>query len=154
MSHVQFVILLICVVIFGGAMGAFFGTVEYRVRNHKKLITSGCFCTSCGHILTLPEQIPVLGWLMLRGRCRYCGERIPIRYPLIEGTFTLYYTAVFLLLRDHPAAIPLSWYIFTACILAARSCGNVRPMLRGMALFALYHLIVGLLVVAVLSAPH
>jgi len=41
-------------------------------------------CPSCGHQITALENIPVLSWLLLRGRCSSCGTRIPVRYPLIE----------------------------------------------------------------------
>lgn len=41
-------------------------------------------CPSCGHVITAMENIPLLSWLMLRGRCSACGTRISVRYPLIE----------------------------------------------------------------------
>lgn len=41
-------------------------------------------CPSCGHVITAMENIPLLSWLMLRGRCSACGTRIAVRYPLVE----------------------------------------------------------------------
>lgn len=48
------------------------------------LLTPGSHCPSCGHRLRAWENLPLLGWLLLRGRCGACGVRIPIRYPLVE----------------------------------------------------------------------
>jgi leader peptidase (prepilin peptidase) / N-methyltransferase len=50
------------------------------------LFTPAAACTSCGHPLELKEQVPLLSYLFLRGRCRACGAGIGLRYPLIEGT--------------------------------------------------------------------
>ena len=48
------------------------------------LVRPRSHCPACGHAITVRENIPVLGWLMLRGRCSGCGVRISARYPLIE----------------------------------------------------------------------
>jgi len=50
------------------------------------LVRPRSHCPACGHAITVRENIPVLGWLMLRGRCSGCGVRISARYPLIELT--------------------------------------------------------------------
>ena len=55
-------------------------------------------CTRCGHELAPRDLVPVLSWLRLRGRCRYCSEPISVRYPVTElasaVVFTLAYTAL------------------------------------------------------------
>lgn len=55
-------------------------------------------CTRCGHELAARDLVPVLSWVMLRGRCRYCSEAISVRYPVTElvtgAAFTLAYTAL------------------------------------------------------------
>lgn len=48
------------------------------------LLTPGSHCPSCGHRLRAWENLPLLGWLLLRGRCAACGVRIPVRYPMVE----------------------------------------------------------------------
>jgi leader peptidase (prepilin peptidase)/N-methyltransferase len=49
------------------------------------LATPRSRCPQCGHAITAMENIPILSWLLLRGRCRGCGGRIPLRYPLVEA---------------------------------------------------------------------
>ena len=90
-----FGILFISSSLFGLFLGAYYGTMEYRIRSNLPLVTAGCFCPSCGHSLPLRHQIPVLGFLFLKGKCRFCHAPIPLRYPLTEGGFLLYYGATF-----------------------------------------------------------
>ena len=97
-----FGILFISSSLFGLFLGAYYGTMEYRIRSNLPLVTAGCFCPSCGHSLPLRHQIPVLGFLFLKGKCRFCHAPILLRYPLTEGGFLLYYGATFCLFRRTP----------------------------------------------------
>ena len=143
MQSFDFSVLFLCSLLFGSIIGAYFGTAEYRIRQEAPLLTRDCFCPVCGHILTGLEQIPVLSWLFLKGRCRWCRCPISIRYPLIEGGFLLYYGAVFLLFRETPVRIPLCWFGFTAVLLAVRCRGYWLGLAKGLAVFAVYHLLFG-----------
>lgn len=71
-----------------GALGLIFGSfgtvVAYRVPKQESVVTGRSKCPNCGHTITALENIPVLSYLFLRGRCRNCGTRISPRYPLIE----------------------------------------------------------------------
>ncbi len=53
------------------------------------LVVPHSACTSCGHTLTATENIPLLSWLWLRGRCRHCGAKVSARYPLVEALTAL-----------------------------------------------------------------
>ena len=68
----------------GLMIGSFLNVVAYRLPRGESLIAPGSHCTSCGEPVKPWDNIPVLSWLMLRGRCRGCGEHISARYPLIE----------------------------------------------------------------------
>lgn len=75
----------------GGLMvGSFLNVVAHRLPRHESLISPGSRCPQC-HTPVMPyDNIPVLGWLLLRGRCRACGEPISPRYPVVEaGTAAL-----------------------------------------------------------------
>jgi leader peptidase (prepilin peptidase) / N-methyltransferase len=68
----------------GLALGSFLNVVAARVPLHRSLVWPGSACMSCGHEIAWHDNIPLVSWLALRGRCRSCGERIPFRYPLVE----------------------------------------------------------------------
>ena len=69
-------------------MGAFFGSfmnvVVYRLPAGKRLAYPGSACPFCGHAVRWFDNVPVLSWLVLRGRCRDCRRHIAGRYPFVE----------------------------------------------------------------------
>jgi leader peptidase (prepilin peptidase)/N-methyltransferase len=69
----------------GLIIGSFLNVVAYRLPRGESLATPGSHCPSCGTPIKPYDNVPVLGWLLLRGRCRSCGERISARYPLVEA---------------------------------------------------------------------
>ncbi len=77
---------LVAVTIFclGASIGSFLNVVIYRLPAGLSLLWPPSRCPKCGHQLGLTENVPILGWLMLRGRCRHCHTKISARYPLIE----------------------------------------------------------------------
>ena len=68
----------------GACIGSFLNVVAWRLPRRESVVWPGSHCPSCGHAVRWHDNIPVLGWLFLAGRCRDCGWSIPIRYPLIE----------------------------------------------------------------------
>lgn len=68
----------------GLALGSFLNVVAARLPLRRSLVTPGSSCMSCGTAIATRDNIPVLSYLMLRGRCRACGAHIPLRYPLVE----------------------------------------------------------------------
>src|SRR4051812_42703379 len=84
--------ILLCIVsLLGLAVGSFLNVVIHRVPRNQSLVRPGSQCPSCGHAVSNRHNIPVLGWLLLRGRCADCRARISARYPLVEaGTAALF----------------------------------------------------------------
>ncbi|ACR80387.1 MULTISPECIES: A24 family peptidase [Kosmotoga] len=80
--------------IFGLVFGSFFNVVIYRLPRKEYTINrpARSFCPSCGHELVWKDNIPLLSYIVLRGRCRYCGTRIPIRYPVVEAITAVSFT--------------------------------------------------------------
>src|SRR5690625_3494394 len=76
---------LIFVFVIGACVGSFLNVVIYRLPAGESLITPGSRCPQCGHDLAWFENIPILGWIALRGRCRHCKAPISVQYPLIEA---------------------------------------------------------------------
>jgi leader peptidase (prepilin peptidase)/N-methyltransferase len=74
-------------------------------------------CPACGHQLAWHENLPLLGWLRLKGRCSSCGTKISARYPLLELATGLLFAAI--AVKTGPEPIALLWCAFGALLLAA-----------------------------------
>lgn len=71
--------------LFGAVVGSFLNVVAYRLPRRESLVSPGSRCPSCGTAIKPYDNIPVLGWLLLRGRCRSCRHPISPRYPAVEA---------------------------------------------------------------------
>ncbi len=71
--------------LWGSCIFSFLNVVIYRVPLGKSFVTGRSACPACGHELSMLDMIPILSWLSLRGRCRYCGAPVSPRYSLVEG---------------------------------------------------------------------
>jgi leader peptidase (prepilin peptidase)/N-methyltransferase len=87
--------------ILGACIGSFLNVVVWRLPRGESLVTPPSHCPKCGHQLAWYDNVPVLGWLWLRGRCRYCSAPISARYPIVEAVtgllFVFYYVMFFIL---------------------------------------------------------
>lgn len=76
--------------LFGGVLGlivgSFLNVVIYRVPNDQSIVSPRSSCPSCGTPIRATDNIPVLSWLLLRGKCRSCDAPISARYPIVEAT--------------------------------------------------------------------
>jgi leader peptidase (prepilin peptidase)/N-methyltransferase len=68
----------------GLAIGSFLNVVAARVPLKRSIVSPGSACMSCGHELAWYENVPVVSWLALRGRCKGCGAKIGAVYPAVE----------------------------------------------------------------------
>jgi leader peptidase (prepilin peptidase)/N-methyltransferase len=73
-----------CALAPGLALGSFLNVVAARVPLHRSIVSPGSACMSCGHEISWYDNVPLVSWLVLRGRCRACGAGIPFRYPAVE----------------------------------------------------------------------
>jgi len=71
--------------VIGLVIGSFLNVVVYRVPQGLSLVRPASFCPTCGTPVRSTDNVPVLGWLVLRGRCRSCHSPISPRYPLVEA---------------------------------------------------------------------
>ena len=69
----------------GLALGSFLNVVAARVPLRRSIVRPPSACMECGHEIAWHDNVPVLSWILLRGRCRDCGTHIPARYPLVEA---------------------------------------------------------------------
>ncbi|MBV8160789.1 MAG: prepilin peptidase, partial [Acidimicrobiia bacterium] len=70
--------------VLGLAVGSFLNVVIYRVPRKESVVRPRSHCPGCGAQLAERDNVPVISWLLLRGRCRSCGAPISARYPLVE----------------------------------------------------------------------
>jgi leader peptidase (prepilin peptidase)/N-methyltransferase len=78
----------------GLAIGSFLNVVIYRVPRDESVLFPGSRCTSCEAPVKARHNVPVLGWLLLRGKCSSCKASIGIRHPLVEGGTAVLFAAI------------------------------------------------------------
>lgn len=105
-------------VVLGLSTGSFANVFLYRYPRGLSLWRPGSRCPHCGHAVRWRHNIPVLGWLLLRGRCHDCGRSIPASYPLVEAAFGLLAFTVLWRFGTGPEAWLYLLY-FMALLLAA-----------------------------------
>ena len=98
----------------GGAMGSFLHCAAWRMVRGESFLRGRSHCPDCGHVLAPVDLIPLLGWFLLRGKCRYCGKPIPFRYVLSELVFAA--LSVLCLLRFDLTVLCLRNYVFLCCL--------------------------------------
>jgi len=76
--------LLISFFIFGAIMGSFFHVVATRLSNEESIISPGSHCPRCNHALSWYENIPIISYILQKGKCRNCHSKIPISYWIVE----------------------------------------------------------------------
>lgn len=79
-----FVLVYIYVFIVGACIASFMNVVIYRVPNHLDFVRGRSFCPKCHNTLYARDMIPILSWILRKGKCRFCGEPISFRYPFVE----------------------------------------------------------------------
>jgi leader peptidase (prepilin peptidase) / N-methyltransferase len=79
---------------FGALIGSFLNVVAHRVPLGESLVSPGSHCPVCGAPVRPYDNIPIVSWLLLRGRCRDCGAHISARYPLLELLMAVVFAAV------------------------------------------------------------
>ena len=87
--------------IMGTFFGSFFTLAVYRIPLKKDITHEHSFCPNCNHKLGILDLFPVWSYLFLGGKCRYCGEKIRIRYFLLEILSGLIFVTMFLILNIH-----------------------------------------------------
>lgn len=85
----------------GTVFGSFFTLAVYRIPLKKDITHERSFCPTCNHKLGFWDMIPILSYLIARGKCRYCGEKIRIRYLVLEALSGTVFLAEYIALNMH-----------------------------------------------------
>lgn len=113
------VLLAVVAGLFGLLVGSFLNVVIHRVPLKESIVWPGSRCPDCGANIRAHDNVPVLSYLFLRGRCRSCGVRIPVRYPLVELLTGLLFFAVALRFGPTFALAPALVLVAVLIVLAA-----------------------------------
>lgn len=109
--------LLSCV---GLAVGSFATVVAHRVPKGESIVGGRSRCPGCGATIAAWDNVPILSWLVLRGRCRRCGERISARYPITElVTAALFAATVLILGTDDAGELALGLALCTLLVIVS-----------------------------------
>ena len=90
-----FLLIAIYVALIGLVVGSYLNVVIYRLPLEISTVTPRSRCPGCGEVVRARDNIPLLSYLLLRGKCRHCQAEISIRYPLIEALTALLFVACF-----------------------------------------------------------
>ncbi|MBV9761529.1 MAG: prepilin peptidase [Acidobacteriaceae bacterium] len=100
----------------GLLIGSFLNVCIYRIPRDLSVVTPRSFCPECGRAIAWYDNIPLFSFLLLRGRCRACGQSIPLSYPLVELSTSVLFAFVAYEYGWTPAA--LKWFLFEAILVA------------------------------------
>jgi len=92
---------IIFIIILGAVVGSFLNLCIHRLPRSESIIFPASHCPKCGHRLGFLDLVPILGYFLLRGRCRYCKAPISFRYPFVE-ILTVFLFAMVYLRSSHP----------------------------------------------------
>lgn len=115
---VIYLVLYSFVFLFGLCIGSFLNVCIYRIPLGISTARGRSFCPGCGHPLGAFDLFPMLSYLFLRGRCRYCRQKISLRYPFVELLTGLLFLAAFYIYGFSPYSVVLSLF-FSVLIVTA-----------------------------------
>jgi len=87
---------LVFIFIFGLIIGSFLNCVIWRLYKEESFLFGNSYCPHCRHDLSVSDLFPVFSYVFLRGKCRYCGKKISIQYPLVELLTAALFVLVYL----------------------------------------------------------
>ena len=105
-------IIYIILFVFGLAVGSFLNVCIYRMPRNKSIVFPSSRCPACNTPISPRDNLPVLSYLFLAGRCRFCREKISFRYPLVESLNAFLYLTVFW-------RFGFGWHTFVYCALCS-----------------------------------
>jgi leader peptidase (prepilin peptidase)/N-methyltransferase len=90
----------VLVFIIGAVMGSFANVCIYRIPRGQSVVYPSSHCVVCNRRINTFDLIPIISYLVLHGRCRYCGKQIVLRYFLVEMTMAIGFSVLWLLTGD------------------------------------------------------
>ncbi|MEH2323017.1 MAG: A24 family peptidase [Nostoc sp.] len=100
----------------GASIGSFINVIVYRLPAGLSILWPPSRCPQCLNQLKAYDNVPVFGWISLRGRCRYCKSKIAVRYPVVEGVTGIIFLLVFLVFQV--STLTIGYWAFCSWLLA------------------------------------
>lgn len=115
MPTLQFVLFLSIAFILGAVIGSFLNVCIYRIPAGESVVSPRSRCPHCQTTIRWYHNLPIVSWVLLRGRCAYCGAAFSVRYPLVE-TLTGLLFALFLYRFGLDPVTPVAWLLVAALV--------------------------------------
>ncbi len=151
--------LLIITIFLGLVLGSLVNACVWRIHNnstnHKKesILTGRSICPSCKHILAPIDLIPIVSWIFLKGKCRYCSKPISIQYPLVEAITLLFFLITYfyypIQLTDNVGLVTYFFSLIFVFFFIAMSVYDIKwmilpnSMVYGLLFFVVLYLAIG-----------
>ncbi len=110
--------------VFGAVIGSFLNVIILRYNTGESVVKTGSRCFSCGQGLKWFELIPILSFLMQKGKCRNCKSKISWQYPLVELTTGVVFLLIFHV--THYALLVMGYWLLIACLLIIIAVYDIR----------------------------
>lgn len=118
----QAAIILGIAAVLGAVMGSFMNCLAWRLVNAESVLHGRSHCPACEHTLGVLDLVPILSWVLLGGKCRYCKQKIGVRYVLVEIVMAALFA---LLLWEYGLSIQMVTYWALACILCGAALVDI-----------------------------
>jgi leader peptidase (prepilin peptidase)/N-methyltransferase len=106
-------------ILFGLVVGSFLNVVIDRLPAGESLAFPPSHCSSCKHHLAVKDLIPVVSYSFLKGKCRYCGEHITLRIPIVEASTAVAFGLLFLRFPHSPVSLAIVLFYFCLLLVIA-----------------------------------
>ncbi len=85
----------VIIIVFGILIGSFLNVCIYRIPKHENITTTRSHCMACGNVIKWYDLIPVLSFILLKGKCRFCKAKLSVQYPIVELLNGLLYCLIY-----------------------------------------------------------
>jgi leader peptidase (prepilin peptidase)/N-methyltransferase len=107
-------LIIFYIIILGLVIGCFLNVCIYRIPNKQSIMRPPSHCTSCGTRLRPIDLVPVFSYIFLKGRCRYCGNKVSAQYPIVEVLTAVVFVLMYL---KYSLTVEFAAMAFLSCIL-------------------------------------
>lgn len=116
--------------VFGICIGSFLNVLICRLPNNESIVKSSSHCVKCRNKIQIRDLIPVISWILLKGRCRSCGEKISPRYPIVELMNAVIYIITFTVMDINAKSILTCLFFSTLIVIGFMDWDTLEIDLR------------------------